>query len=267
MLTGYSNIISVTTDCFDPDASAFISAAGITDATQQNAINNLVVGLKAQSLWTKMKAVYPFVGGSATSHKFNLKDPRDLDAAFRLTFSGGWTHSANGALPNGTNAFADTYFNLSLNSTTSDISAGIYLRTNSITTGISIGAIDSGFVGLQITPKFTDNNTYYGANDFIVDGSGTYVTNTQRLFIVNREAANSKRLYRDGVVLNTATPTISSTPNFKVYLGARNNAGSTDFYDSRELAFSFLGNTLSTTDVANITNLINSFQVALSRNV
>ncbi len=114
----------------DPDAQAFITAASITDPTQQSAINQLVVDLKGYSIWTKFKAIYPIVGGSASSHKFNLKDPRDLDAAFRLTFSSGWTHSANGMLP--TNAFADTKFSM-LNSGLSLNSAHLsyYSRTNS----------------------------------------------------------------------------------------------------------------------------------------
>ena len=193
----------------DPDAQAFITAASITDPTQQSAINQLVVDLKGYNVWTKMKALYPFVGGTASAHKFNLKDPRDLDAAFRLVFSGGWTHSVNGALPNGTNAFADTKYNLSVNSTTSNVSAGVYLRTNAVTAGTAIGAIDGTFIGLQITPKFTDNNTYYGSNDSIATGSGNYVTNTQKLFITNREGAGTKKLYRDGTAINTATPTIS----------------------------------------------------------
>ena len=66
----------------DADATTFITAAGITNLIQASAINTLVNDLKTYGLWTKMKAIYPFVGGSATSHKFNLKDPRDLDAAF-----------------------------------------------------------------------------------------------------------------------------------------------------------------------------------------
>ena len=106
---------------FDPDAQAFITAAAIADPTQQAAINTLVVDLKGYSIWTKMQALYPMVGGTASTHKFNLKNPLDTDAAFRLVFSGGWTHSANGALPNGTNAYADTFItpstSLSLNST------------------------------------------------------------------------------------------------------------------------------------------------------
>ena len=76
-----------------------------------------------------MKAIYPFVGGSAASHKFNLKDPRDLDAAFRLAFNGGWTHASTGAKPNGSNGWANTYFNPSLNLTTSNGHHSAYLRT------------------------------------------------------------------------------------------------------------------------------------------
>ena len=96
----------------DPDAEAFLTAATITDPTEISAVNQLVIDMKDAGIWTKMKAVYPFVGGTATTHKWNLKDPQDTNAAFRLTFNGGWTHSSSGALPNGTNAYADTYLNV-----------------------------------------------------------------------------------------------------------------------------------------------------------
>jgi hypothetical protein len=68
---------------FDTDAQSFITAASLTDTTQTNAVNDLVLDLKAAGLWTKISTLYPMVGGNATSHKFNLKDPRDLDAAYR----------------------------------------------------------------------------------------------------------------------------------------------------------------------------------------
>jgi len=114
----------------DADAQAFIDAAAITDVTQQSAINTLVLDLKNYGIWTKMKAVYPFVGGTATTHKWNLKDPRDLNAAFRLVFSGGWTHSSTGALPNGTNAYADTFLNENTILTLNNEHLSYYSRTN-----------------------------------------------------------------------------------------------------------------------------------------
>jgi hypothetical protein len=126
----------------DSDASAFITAAGLTDPTQKSAINTLVKDMKAAGLWTKMKAVYPMVGGTATSMKFNLKDPRDLDAAFRLTWSGGWTYSATGATPNGTNAFADTKLNDSI-LTPNSSHLSFYSRTNINQAAYDIGLFNS----------------------------------------------------------------------------------------------------------------------------
>ena len=52
----------------DPDAQAFITAASITNPTQQSAVNQLVVDLKGYGVWSKMKAIYPFVGGTASQH-------------------------------------------------------------------------------------------------------------------------------------------------------------------------------------------------------
>jgi len=124
---------------YDTDAAAFITAANITDNTQKSAINTLVNDMKGYGIWTKMKAIYPFVGGTATTHKWNLKDPRDLDAAFRLVFNGGWTHSSTGADPNGTNAYADTYLapSLLINNNTH---VSIYSRTDSNGSFCEIGA-------------------------------------------------------------------------------------------------------------------------------
>lgn len=77
----------------DSDAQAFIDDASITDATQQTAINNLVVGLKNDGIWDKMKIIYPFVGGTDTSHSYNLKDT----TVAQITWSTGVTHTSDGA--------------------------------------------------------------------------------------------------------------------------------------------------------------------------
>ena len=92
---------------FNTYAINFIAATGITASDQQSAINQLAYDLVNTGLMDKMIAIYPFVGGNATSHSFNLKDPRDADSAYRLTFSGGFTHSSGGVQGNGTNAYAN----------------------------------------------------------------------------------------------------------------------------------------------------------------
>jgi hypothetical protein len=121
-----------------------------------NAVNQLVLDLKAASIWTKMKAIYPFVGGTASLHKWNLKDPRDLDAAFRLTFFGGWTHTTNGAQGNGTNSYADSFFIPSTQYSVIDNAAlSVYSRTNIIEGRCEIGCFNGTNSALQINVATT----------------------------------------------------------------------------------------------------------------
>jgi len=141
---------------FDPDAQAFITAAAITNPIQQNAINQLVLDLKAYSIWTKFKALYPFVGGTATTHKYNLKNPLDTNAAFRLVFNGGWTHSANGALSNGTNGYADTFLNPSISLSQNSTNLSYYSRTNTDgnTSEIGVKLVEESSVLSSVNPKY-----------------------------------------------------------------------------------------------------------------
>ena len=261
---GATNIIGTVP--FDTDAQAFITAAAITDATQQSAINTLVVDLKGYSVWTKMKALYPMVGGTSSTHKFNLKDPLDTDAAFRMTFHGGVTHSSNG-ITFATNGYADTKYLLSTNSTTSNVSGGAYSRTNSTADYALFGSLDAGFSGLLISPKISSGNTFFGANNPITDGNANFVTDTRGLFHVNRDSLTVTRLFGNGSSIRTATPGSSSNPAFAVYFGARNYAGTAQAYFNGNLAFGFLGDTLTLTEAADLYTAVQAFQTALSRNV
>ena len=258
----------------DPDAQAFITAAAITDPTQQAAINTLVVVLKGYNVWTKMKALYPFVGGTASTHKWNLKNPLNTDAAFRILWSGGVTHSSNGVQFGGVNGFGDTRLNALANTTISNVSFGLYSRTNNVHTGIN-GVVDSfsgNTSGITINIKSGDNNTYYSSNNYVLDGNGNFVTDTRGLFVATKDTslAFPSALYRNGIGIRSATPTFENIPNGNVYLGARNNLAAipnAQFFDNKELAFAFIGNTLTATDNSNFYTAVQAFQTALNRNV
>ena len=49
------------------------------------------------------------VGGTATTTKWNLKDPRDSDAAYRLIFKGTPVYASTGVLFPTTADYADTH--------------------------------------------------------------------------------------------------------------------------------------------------------------
>jgi hypothetical protein len=250
----------------DADAQAFLNSAEITDLTQANAINTLVTDLKTQGLWTKMKAIYPFVGGTASTHKWNLKDPRDLDAAYRLVFNGGWTHSSNGATPNGTNGYADTKLIPSSVLTTSSAHFSKYNRTNDLVNF----KLDGSAVVLSSPETFFQHN-YTGANAVIgnVTSLISYTpTDTRGLFNVTRTATNTIKAFRNTTNLGSNTTSITLLPNRSVFLGARNiDSSGTDFYNSYQAAFASIGDGLSDSEAAALYTAVQTYQTTLSRQV
>ena len=241
----------------DSDASAFITAAGLTDATQKDAINTLVKDMKASGLWSKMKAVYPMVGGTATSMKFNLKDPRDLDAAFRLTWSGGWTYSATGATPNGTNAYIDTNLVGNTNISQGNFGFGIYSRTNSSTVGAY------GINGaLHIYPKYTDANTYYR-----IFGGGSAVSGQTTLGLIYgfNDSTSTSYGWFNGVKKQTTPSSNYTIPSTNLMFAG--NVTGTGGYDSRQLSFGFASLYLNDSEAQLLNQIVEKYQVALSRGV
>jgi hypothetical protein len=251
----------------DPDAQAFLTAAAITDPTITSAIDTLVVQLKADGIWTKMKALYPFVGGTATTHKWNLKDPQDTDAAFRLVFNGGWTHSANGALPNGTNGYADTFLtpiaNLSQNST----HISVYSRTDSIS-GVDIGVNIPN--ALYITSRFSLG--FYHANNSTETNTGMVAPITSLGFFVNnRVLSNEMSIWQNGVEKTDSTSSARNSnglSNYKIFLGAYNKTSViAGVFSNRQQAFASIGDGLSDTDATNFYTAVQAMQTSLTRQV
>lgn len=252
-----SNTITPTS-AVDPDAQAFITAAGITNPTQQGAINTLVLALKGYSIWTKMKAIYPIVGGSASSHAVNLKTP----GTFNLSFSSGWTHSANGMQPNGA-AYADTNFSISGQMTASNAAFGIYSRTND-TTGLKVIGAYNGANVSRCWINLTNGNIQIADT-----GQISYTANPSTgFFMSRRDATNFNQSYKNGVSLGSVTNNFSVF-NLNFYLGAANDGGSPNYYSTHQMAFAFLGGNaaLTNTDVSNLYTAVQNFNTALSRQV
>jgi hypothetical protein len=258
---------------YDPDALAFITATGITDNTQKNAVNKLVLDLKSYSIWTKMKAIYPFVGGTASQHRFNLKDPRTVSAAYYLNFFGGGIHSSNGWLPNNLDAYADTQLIpssvLSLNNT----HISIYSRTDIYSSGGDIGAVKIGDqANIQLSIKYSNtpfNSTarMYSSNEQILP----LHADSLGLFTLTRTNSTSFKYFKRSTNVGTNTTTSSGTlPTWSIYIGAMNSqdrSPSTVNYGSKEIAFVSIGDGLSDTETANLDSAVQAYQTTLSRNV
>jgi len=261
MYYGLINSMSKGGVSYTARTSAFATATGITDATILGALNTFDLGLISNGLDSKMKAVYPFLGGTSLTHKYNFMDARDLDIAFRLQFNGGWTHSSTGAKPNGVNAYANTYIvpntHLSLNST----SYGFYSRTELNSEAYDMGSYTPPSA-IAMLSRF--GGSFYGMNN---DGGYDTSTNSSSLGLIlsTRTGATDKKGYRNNTQIQTSTRSSVGLSTGEIWLGALSTYG--NGFSPRETALSFIGLGLNATEVSNFTNLVNTLQTSLSRAV
>lgn len=241
---------SYTSFVFDPDALAYFNAnTAITSDADKLAIDAFYKGLKADGIYTKIKAMYLPIWGSATSSKWNLIDPRDLNAAFRLTFSGGITFTSGGMQGNGSNGFANTHFNPNTQQSNTSAHVSIYNRTNNTLTLGDEGA-------------FTGNSSYSVLN--LRNGSNTAlhgmwgdtsavqpsVTDSRGFFVGTRQTSTSNKLFRNGTQIGVNTSaTIGNRPNLDKYIMTINGLG---FYSNRQYSFYSVGGALSDTEQADL---------------
>jgi hypothetical protein len=243
----------------DPDALAFLTAAGITDPTQTAAVDALVVSLKADGLWSKMRAIYPFVGGSASSHAVNLKSP----GTYNGTFEGGWTHTANGVTPNGSTGRMDTGFDFYAQGIPgTDSHWAVYSRTNNNSFGAAIGSVignaeillsygSSNFYGDW--PQYSGVNRISASNS---DASGMFSGGTSATRLI---------AFRNGAVLAQSNAT-ADTP-----FSAGNAYFGTGYFgqrsDNQQYAFGSLGTNLTDAEHVLLRTAVQTYQTTLGRQV
>ena len=251
-------------DGFDSATSSFLSVTGINDSIIKTSLNALVLDLKKYGIWTKMKAVYPFVGGTATTHKFNLINPTDSDAAFRLSFLGGWTHDSNGATPNGTNGYADTFLTPSATLSLNNTSLSLYSRTNKSEASIDIGC-QGGGNATYAHWNYLTTTAFRGINSSPT--TRTAISNTSGLLTASRIVSNNEAYYTNGSIATNYGATSTALTTQKIIIGARNNGGSADLFANKQYSFSCIGEGLNATEASNLYTAVQKFQTNLSRQV
>jgi hypothetical protein len=277
MILASHGIIASQIASFDADAVAFFNrvttAGGTLSTTEKQAVNQLVLDLKANSLWTPMKAIYPMVGASAAACAQNLKS-----SSFTGTFTSGWTFASTGVTPNGTSAYMDTNVNASTNLTFNSIHLSFYSRTNSNTGDkAEIGAIDNTITYLPLVALQIKRNEGPSQNRFVSlaysynapDALNIENLDSRGYCLMTRTASNSFKHFKNSTQQGTTVTTNSQTiaPNRNLYIGASNQAGTGGSWSDRQCAFASIGDGLTDTNVGNFYTAVQAFQTTLSRNV
>jgi hypothetical protein len=244
----------------------FLTASGITDTTISNALTTLVNGMVSNGIWNKMYAVYPFVGGTQNTNKWNLINT----GSYTLAQSGNWNYSSNGVSSSKAN---DDNLNTNFAvppELSGSLSLGVYNRTSG-PNGYDIGTVRVGNTGNQIAliSQFTDNRFYFGIPTQI-GGVSAAVTSSLGFFQASR-TSNSKVVgYRNGTQLGINNTTINEPYYYyPLVIGNVNIADRNDDYapSNRQYAFAYIGQGLSDSELVAYNTLVQQFQTSLSRNV
>jgi len=390
----------------DPSTAAFLSATGIIDPNKQNYVNNLVIALKNQGLWNKMKAIYPFVseqrnylnytedigntywqliggtlrtpnyaaapngtttacriynggaiqnpginkeigtyvfsfyvkmtaGGTGTlrvfldggvttttvnvtaawtrvqvsktfasvdtgtvgffvdsdvliwgpqfelgstatdyqvtinaqeqfaaAYKYNLKDPQDTDAAFRLKIFGTWTFTPTGALPNGTNAYMDTAININTQLIQDSTHLSYYSRTNVIAQQVEMGVGASPSTYLLFN---FDGIAYSAINSG--EAARTTAANPTTGFLIGSRTSSTQERYFTNNVSQTRTANSTGKANLNIFLACYNIGPSGSLFSTKQCAFSSIGDGLTDAEALALNTIVQQFQTNLNRQV
>ena len=259
----------------DSDSSKIIEAVRSTGVVVTEAmrldVDYIVSNMKAIGTWQLSNAVYGFVGGTADSHKWNWKDLRDVDAAFRLTFPNGMTHSSGGIKGNGTNQSANTFFNPSTQILNLNQFSVMLYTDGSSDVGIDIG-LNQGTNRIALVSKFSVGGN---ASSQLYDVGATLAVSglysSKGFFIANRQSITSNKLWRNGVIISSNTnsnPLANlSTLNGNIGISALYDLSSvgTNFTSRRQQFVGFVNGVLTDTQAQQQSQIVTNAQLILNR--
>lgn len=244
---------------FDTDAQAFFTAnSTLTDTAQKNAINQFVLDLKSNSLWTLGKYLYLGFLGDSTKVKYNLFNP----ASNVLTISSGWTFDTQGMKGNGTSAYAQTGFIPSVSASQNNKSLFVYSQENIEGLFNDIGSQSSISLNRDILLPRYAGYFYGGLSINFIESIGN--TNSTGLHLQTRISNGDYKFFKGATLLKSPNNPSTGQPDCEDYLGSYNSSGTPTWYSSRKISIygRMLG--LTPTQVANLNTCINTMLTSLS---
>jgi len=243
----------------DPDAQAFISAYSISDPTQQTAVNQLTKDLKSSGLWDDAEVILPFVGGTAASHRGDLKT-----ATNKVTWYGGITHNSNGVKFNGTTGYGDVDWSASAGNLY-DRSFTQYLRNVSTDSTKTWQGIFDGTNVFGTQSPIVAGNLGYAVGLNTLGGVASPILYGQQVATVT-SGTNASKYYSTDVVIQSSTANASPTSG-KFFIGALNSGGSAILFGDQGLGFVMLGKHLTQAKITSLNTILTTYNTTLGRNV
>jgi hypothetical protein len=202
--------------------------------------------------------------------KFNLKNPADTDAAFRLTYSGSWNGGYSGVRGDGVTAYADTKLIPSSSLTNNNTHISIYSRTDNLLNQIEIGSWPSSGNRLLMTLRYSSSGNFeaeqYKELTSRVSASNS---NSTGLYISSRTNNTTHKSYKNNIQFgstNSGDPGSTTNINASIWIGAVNTSIFRG-YSTKEFGFSTIGDGLTDYEAKALYWIVQKYQTTLGRQV
>jgi len=246
----------------DSDVALFVSNtyADIADSTVIGALNTMVTSLKTQGLWAKCFALYPICGDNTNKtykqqHSYNLKNPALYLLNFAALSAVNVTHDANGVhyVNFGQTAIHKTGF------TESDIHpqklcAGIYVNNGNVVCNDIYSNLSNGFILRILNSTRAQFNCYVHSVNLVENP-----VDDQSGFLLGSMTDAKIFLQKDGI-------TIEESTSFTLQNFAGNSIGFATGATQINHRLAWFSTELTEAEGTILYNIVEAFQVALSRN-
>ncbi len=239
----------------------FITATGITDATLKVNLDSLITRARRHGWWDLCKVIYPLAGGTSTTCKYNLKDPRDSDAAFRLVFNGStWT------IHPGASGYGYTYFNPAIQIADPNSCHLSVYSLDDVAGGsdnADIGAWGDGLGFYLSTRDAWPDSSGKPFASIANDGFQGTGVNGAGFFLATKASGASADFYRDSLLMTSVSSSPGNLPNLNLFICNQNFPYGAEPYSAgfsqRGLAFITIGSGINGTMEAFMYSDIDSF--------
>lgn len=233
------------------------------DTTRKGNINTMVAALKTAGVWSKLDVMYAFAAADSQASLINWKNPGTFNASAvnTPTFT-----TDRGYAGNGSTSYVNSTFTPSTaggNFVLNSAHLGLWSRTNAQAAAVTMGARTTSTTEESLLrPRDTGNLTLGRINKA---GGGVNPANTDSSghFVTRRSGGTAAAIHRNGSSLGSNTEGSTALPQFPIFIGALNTAGSASSFSTYQIAAAHWGSSLSDTEITDTYNALLAYLQAV----
>jgi hypothetical protein len=255
----------------DPATTAWVNAVvtngGTVSGTQQTNVNNLIVSLKANGLFSKLDRLWLFASEN---------EPQaltDIIADSLATKVSTPAFVANRGYTGQDLASPTKYIDTGYNPTTGGnvlVQNSAHISgwgVNNISTPVNGGCLlgynsNSGPQSCIYAP-YLDGNDYCRINDTTPSGAQGPTSSNAGHFLGNRSDSTHSQLYYNGSLFSSPNDTSTAPQNLHMFALTQNNNGSTLHGTPQQMAMISAGGSFSSSDATNFYNALRTYMTAV----